>query len=95
MPRLARVKLNHATVQEYLNGQHGIREDLVARAERVLAAAKADPHDDTYAYEDGLQIQESHSDRLQVKVVSTDGKGNILEAKYGILARALDAAGGA
>lgn len=87
-----RVELNHRTVQSYLDGDHGVRELLHSKAQPVLAAAQADPHDDSGAYEAGLEIQEAHTDRLVVRVVSTDFKGHILEAKYGILARALDAA---
>lgn len=87
-----RIKLNSAGIQEYLDGEHGVRELLRSKAEPVLAAAKADPHDDTGAYEAGLEIQEAHTDRLVVRVVSTDYKGHILESKYGILSRALDSA---
>ena len=82
-------------MQQYLDGHHGVRGDLVSRAERVLAAAKADPHDDTYAYEEGLQIQGVALRPAAVRVVSTDGNRATSWAKYGILARALDAAGGA
>lgn len=93
MGRLAKVELNHATVQQYLDGKHGVAAAVRSRAEAVLAAAQADPHDDTGDYEAGLHIVEDHTDRLAVRVVSGDWKGHILEAKYGILARALDAAG--
>lgn len=91
----ARIKLNSAGIQSYLDGGGGVDSLLRARAERVLAAAKADPHDDTGAYENGLHIEEVHTDRLVVRVVSGDYKGHILEANYGILSRALDSAGGA
>ncbi|NUR79981.1 MAG: hypothetical protein HOQ21_05995 [Dermatophilaceae bacterium] len=94
MARGVKVKLNHSAVQDLLNGGSGIDAFLRAKAEAVLKAAQADPHDDTGAYEAGLHIEEGHTDRLVVRVVSGDWKGHILEAKYGILARALDAAGG-
>lgn len=90
----SRVKLNSAGVQEYLDGKHGVEEMLRSKARPVLAAAIADPHDDTGAYEDGLEIQVAHTDRMVVRVVSTDFKGHILESEYGILSGALDAAGG-
>ena len=70
-----------------------VRAELTKRANRVLAAAQADPHDDTGAYESGLHIEQATTDRAVVRVVSGDFKGHILEADYGILARALDAAG--
>jgi hypothetical protein len=89
----SRVKVNGHALQEYLDGKHGVEQILREKAERVLAAAQADPHDDTGAYEAGLHIAEDHTDRLVLRVVSGDWKGHILEARYGILARALDAAG--
>jgi hypothetical protein len=88
------VRWNSATAQRLLDGAGGVRELLRARAERVLAAAKADPHDETYAYENSLHIEEDHTDRLVLRVVASDKKSPILEARYGILAKALDAAGG-
>ena len=87
-----RLTLNHAGIQSYLNGGGGVRDLLHAHAQQVLAAAQADPHDDSGDYEAGLHIDEVHTDRLVVRVVSGDWKGHILEAKYGILARALDSA---
>lgn len=88
-----KLKLNHGGIEAVLKSD-GVRADLTARAERVLAAAEADPHDDTGAYESGLHIEQATTDRAVVRVVSGDFKGHILEARYGILARALDAAGG-
>lgn len=87
------VKLNEQVLQQYLAGEHGVLEGLMPRAEQMLAAAKADPHDDTGAYQDGLHIEEIQTpEGLQLRVVSGDWKGFILEAEYGILARAVDAA---
>lgn len=85
------LKLNHGGIGELLMSEE-IRAELRPRAESVLAAAQADPHDDTGDYESGLQIQEDTTDRAVLRVVGTDPKSNILEAKYGILARALGAA---
>lgn len=92
MAASVRVKLNHRGMQQLLESA-GVRAELTGRAERVLAAAKADPHDLTYAYENGLVIKQDTTDRAVVRVVSTDFKGHILEAQYGILARALGSAG--
>ncbi len=86
-----RIKINHRGMAELLNSPE-VRADLTARAQRVLAAAKADPHDDTGAYEAGLHIEQATTDRAVVRVVSGDWKGHILEARYGILSRALDEA---
>lgn len=87
-----RVTLNRAGMKALLNSPE-VRRELTKRANRVLAAAQADPHDDTGAYEAGLHIEQAVTDRAVVRVVSGDFKGHILEANYGILARALDAAG--
>lgn len=89
----AKVTLNHAGMAALLKSAE-VRAALTPRAEAVLAAAKADPHDDTGDYENSLHIQNDTTDRAVVRVVAGDWKGHILEAKYGILARALDAAGG-
>lgn len=90
----AHVKLIPKGMRELLQSG-SIRSDLEGRAEAVLAAAKADPHDDTFEYENGLRIESYVGrNRARVRVVSGDWKGHILESKYGILARALDASGG-
>lgn len=86
------VKLNSAGMKKLLNSAEVIAM-LESKAAPVLAAAKADPHDDTYDYEKSLQIQTSTGSRARVRVIATDRKSHILEAKYGILSRALDSAG--
>jgi hypothetical protein len=89
----ARVRLKSSGMAALLKSGD-VRAFVTERAERVLAAAQADPHDDTGAYEAGLHIEQDTTDRAVVRVVSGDRKGHILEANYGILARSLDAAGG-
>lgn len=88
-----RVKLNSPGMAALLKSSE-VRAFITERAERVLAAAKADPHDDTGAYENGLHLEQATTDRAVVRVVSGDFKGHIMEANYGVLSRALDAAGG-
>lgn len=91
MPR-SRVVLNHREVQSYLDGGHGVRDLLRESAERVADALRADPHDDTGAFEAGVTVEEVHTDRLVMRVGSTDWKGHVLEARYGLHSRALDSA---
>lgn len=91
MARDGKVKLNHEGIGELLKSR-AIREVTTGKAEKVLAAAVADPHDDTFDYENGLEIRQDTTDRAVTRVVATDWKSAILEAKYGILNRALDAA---
>lgn len=88
-----KVRLNSPGMAALLKSSE-VRALLTEKAERVLAAAQADPHDDTGAYEAGLHIEQAETDRAVVRVVSGDFKGHILEANFGILSRALDAAGG-
>ena len=91
--RRLQVSLNHAGMKALLNDP-GVRRDLTRRMQPVLQQAIDDPHDDTGDYERGLHIEQVTTDRAVVRVVSGDWKGHILEAEYGILGRALDAAGG-
>lgn len=92
MASRTRVTLNHAEIQSYLDGDHGVREFLLGRAEAVLSAAQADPHDDTGAYEASLHIrEEKHPTRLAVQVVADVSYAMLQEARYGVLSRALDA----
>ena len=86
-------QINHAGMAQLLKSDD-VRAMLTHHAEPVLAAAQADPHDETGAYEAGLHIEQVTTDRAVVRVVAGDPKGPILEARYGILARALDSAGG-
>ena len=93
MSKGMKIKLNSRGMADLLKGAD-VRAELTKRAERVLSAAQADPHDDSGDYEAGLHIQQATTDRAVVRVVSGDWKGHILEAKCGVLARALDSAGG-
>lgn len=92
MARGVQIKLNHPGMAALLKSGE-VRTMLRPRAEAVLAAAIADPHDDTHDYENSLHIEDDTTDRAVLRVVADDWKAHILEAKYGILARALDAAG--
>lgn len=85
------VKLNHAGMAALLNSSE-VRAMLTEHAEPVLAAAQADPHDDSGAYEASLHIEQATTDRAVARVVADVPYALALEANYGILARALDAA---
>lgn len=91
---MARTTWNSAAAQAILDGQGGTRALLHTKAQAVLAAARDSAPVDTGEYRNGLHVAEAHTDRLVVRVVASDRKGFILEAKYGILSSALDAAGG-
>lgn len=90
-----KIEWKSAAVQDILDGGQGVREDLRSRAERVLRHAQDDPHDETGNYERSLHITEDHTDRLVVRVVASAPHAHLVEAQFGVLAKALDAAGGA
>jgi hypothetical protein len=83
-----RITLNHGGMAALLKSSE-VRDIVRPYAEATLSAAQADPHDETFAYQNGLHIEEDTTDRAVCRVVSGDRKGLILEAKYGILARSL------
>lgn len=89
-----KIKLNSKAVQALLDGEEGVRELLMERAERVLAKAEASAPVKTGNYKAGLGISEDHTDRLALRVGSSAPHAHLVEAKHGTLARALDAAGG-
>lgn len=90
-----RVRLNSGAVQALLDGDQGVRDLLVARAEQVLSSAEANAPVRTGDYKSRLAITEDHTDRLALRVGSSSPHAHLVEAKHGTLARALDAAGGA
>lgn len=91
--RDGKVTLNHKGMEKMLKSRE-VRDALRPKAEQVLAAAIADPHDDTGDYEASLHIEDATTDRAVLRIVADDWKAPILEAAYGILARALDGASG-
>lgn len=86
------VNINHAEIQSYLDGGHGVEALLESAAQNVLGAAQSDPHDDTGAYEDSLHIETEHTDRMVKRVVADVPYAMVQEARYGVLSRALDSA---
>lgn len=94
-----RTQLNSSEVEKLLKGEgrySGVVDECRKRAEAVLSAAQAAAPVDTGDYVDGLHIEEHRgSTRTTVRVVADDWKSFIIEAEHGVLAGALDAAGGA
>jgi hypothetical protein len=89
-----RIRLNRPELRDFLKGKQ-VEDYLSRRMERVLESARGDNHDDTYAYQNSLRIESvQHPSRVVVRVVADVDYAMALEAKYGILSRALDAAGG-
>jgi hypothetical protein len=93
MPKV-RVQLNGPGVHELL-ADPGVVEDLESRGDRVLAAAEAAAPVDTGEYYTSLHSWLEHTDRPAVRVGSDAPHAMVVEARHGVLAQALDAAGGA
>lgn len=86
-----RITLNSSGMKALLNSGE-VRAMLTEKARPVLAAAQADPHDASGAYEASLHLEQATTDRAVVRVVADVPYSHVLEANYGILARALDSA---
>ena len=72
----------------------GVQSLQLAAAERVLAAAKASAPVKTEDYKLGLRITRAERKyRTAFLVTGTDPKTLLIEAKLGVLARALKSAG--
>ena len=95
MGDLSRFKLNSSEIQKMLDGGNGVDGQLRESANRVLSAAQSDASNYvvTGNYRAGLGIEETHTDRLVVRVVAKAPHSHLVEANHGTLARALDAAG--
>lgn len=79
-------------IQDMLNNNPAVNDDLMARAQRVLAAAKAGAPVASGAYRDSLRIEEGRTDRQYVRVGSDLVYAPAVEARNGTLSRSLDAA---
>lgn len=86
-------ELNSDGIVELLNSDD-VRDDLTSRMERALSSAQSSAPVETGAYRDGLKIRQDTTDRVAVRLEGTAEHSRIVEARLGILARALDAAGG-
>lgn len=91
MAKAIEIKLDHSGMGALLKSAE-VRAALHDHAEPVLSAAQDSAPVDTGDYKASLHIEDATTDRAVVRVVASDWKAGILEAKYGILARALDAA---
>ena len=90
----AKVKWNSAAAQEYLNGEHGVAAVLEAKASRVASAAQSSAPVESGAYRNSIHVATEHTDRMVKRVLADVPYAFAVEARAGILAKALDAAGG-
>lgn len=91
---LTRIKLSSSAIQAMLDGGNGVNGRLRESASRVLATAQSDAegYKVTGNYLAGLGIEETHTDRLVVRVVAKAPHSHLVEARHGTLSRALDSA---
>lgn len=92
-----RIRINRAEKRRMLNAEgrySGVETMLVQRMQSVLAKAQANAPVKTGAYYDGLEIRVDRTDRVAVRVAATAPHSHLVEARHGVLARALDEAGG-
>lgn len=88
----AKVKLNHAGIAQILKSDK-VRDMLMPRAERVLAAAKTNAPVVTGTYKRSLHIEVvERPSRVVVQVVADAAHAHLVEAEHGVLSRARDAA---
>lgn len=92
---MARVKtrLNSGGMKSLLNDE-GVRDDLTARMERARAAAIASAPVVTGGYRDSIDLVQDSTDRVAVRLAAKAPHAHLVEARLGVLAKALDAAGG-
>lgn len=89
-----KVTWNDSAVQEYLDGGHGVEAVLDSRAQRVESTAQGLAPVATGAYRDSIHVETDRTDRMVKRVVADAPHAFIVEARDGVLARSLDAAGG-
>jgi hypothetical protein len=87
----ARININSGGMADLLKSSD-VRDDLTARAERVLSAAQSSAPVASGAYRDSLEIVQATTDRAVVRVVADIDYGYVVEANTGNLSRALDSA---
>lgn len=83
------LKLNHDGIAQILKSDRVV-DILMARAERVLATAKANAPVKTGTYRDSIHIEVvEHPTRMVVQVVADAPHAHLVEANTGNLARSL------
>jgi hypothetical protein len=91
---VGKVELNHRTLAAILNGDLGMDKVLHDEAGKVLARAQAIAPVSSGKYKAELGIEETHTDRLVVRVVARAPYSRLVEYRHGVLTRALAASSG-
>jgi hypothetical protein len=85
----ARIKLNSAGIQSYLDGGGGVDALLQAEAEERAARARANAPVASGAYRDSIHVETDHTDRMVKRVVADVPYAMVVEANTGTMARSL------
>jgi len=88
-----RVKMNSAGVREFLQSAE-VRAIVRPHAERVAARARTIAPRASEDYVNSIDVESTTTDRAVERVVARDRKSHIIEARDGVLARALGDEGG-
>lgn len=88
-----RVTLNHGGMSALLRSA-GVRADMMARAERVAAAARSTAPVQTGAYQASIRVESATTDRAVGRVVADVPYALVVEFGTRNLGAALDAGGG-
>lgn len=88
-----RVDLDPAGMADLLKSSD-VAAEMRRRADKALAAAQADAPVVSGAYRNSLTVEDAVTDRAGARVIADVPYANRVEAKNGVLAKALDAAGG-
>lgn len=86
---LSGFKLNHAGIQSYLDGGHGVSSLLDSKAAEVASRAKSGAPVDSGDYQASIHVETAHTDRMVKRVVADVPYAMIVEANTGNMARAL------
>lgn len=92
MARRGDFELNRRTLQQYLDGAHGVEGQLEDAAQAVASAARANAAVDSGEYRDSIHVETDHTDRMVKRVVADAPHSLVVEARDGTLSTALDAA---
>ena len=87
---MARVTwLNHRTLQQYLDGEHGVEAVLDSEATAALSRAEANAPVVSGAYRASLHVETARTDRMVKRVVADVPYALRVEADHGTLSRSL------
>lgn len=85
-----KIELDHGGMQSILDGDGvDIEGPLMEVAQRSASRARSTAPVDSGDYRDGIHAELDHTDRVVARVVATDWKSSIVEAKTGNLKRSL------